>query len=717
MIRLNNVSKYYHNEGNVVLGLRKIYLELKIGEFVAITGESGSGKSTLLNVISGLDTYEDGELFINGEETSHYDETDWENYRRNYIGFVFQNYNLIDSYTVLENVETALIISGLSREERRKKALDILNRVGLGKHLNHKATKLSGGEMQRLAIARAIAKDAPIIVADEPTGNLDSKTGEQIMELLHEISQEKLVIMVTHNYGLVEKYVTRKIRIYDGEIAENTIYKAPIAHDEVNLVSKNVPFFKKALAFTFLNIKNQPRRSIFMLMVTLITTLVISLVFGQILIAGLNAESSHSGYNSYFQNATQDRIVILKKDQKPITIEEFNKLKELENVDLVIKEDIVLDLAGTIRTDFFYIKGGVSSVNKIKESDLMEGRLPTKDNEVLVTYNYDNFPVPLKGKFFLESKLQYGGFELVDVEVVGIVKERYPNEIYLTDNLLKQLYNVYNYYLDEHKLTLKFPEGYSSSQLVLNKIVLVADEKIADDEIFVSASFLDEYDPEEIAFIGSISGSDRTFNVRGTGDIRDPHYTYGTVRVSPAVYAENIIDINDYYQHSIFVKKIAKVDDTVQAIRSMGYYAFSPYKASSFRYYDLGSIVSQIAVILFSIIVIFCIYMFSFLVIKTILNSKKRDYAILRSVGLDVRTIKVSILLEVIIAFIVAFIILFVAVFSIKLKSIKELFNMYHWHDYLIVFVINIFIGVLTSLRYNRKMIEKSLVAQTKVES
>ncbi len=146
MIKLVNVSKYYHNEGVVSLGLRKINLEFNIGEFVAITGESGSGKSTLLNVISGIDTYEDGELYINGEETSYYDDEDWEEYRKNKVAFIFQNYNLIDSYSVLRNVETALVNQGYDLKTRRKKAIEILERVGLNKHLKHRASKLSGGE-------------------------------------------------------------------------------------------------------------------------------------------------------------------------------------------------------------------------------------------------------------------------------------------------------------------------------------------------------------------------------------------------------------------------------------------------------------------------------------------------------------------------------------------------------------------------------------------
>lgn len=218
MIELKNVSKYYSQENNVTLGLRNINVKLNNNEFIAITGESGSGKTTFLNVVSGIDTYEEGELLFNGEETSYFSTEDFEKYRKENIGFIFQNYNLIDSYTVLQNVEIPLILKGYSKKERQERAIEIIKKVGLLKRIKHKATKLSGGEKQRVVIARALASDAKVLACDEPTGNLDSKTGKQIIELLKEISKDKLVLIVTHNFKEVEEYCTRKLRFFDGEI-------------------------------------------------------------------------------------------------------------------------------------------------------------------------------------------------------------------------------------------------------------------------------------------------------------------------------------------------------------------------------------------------------------------------------------------------------------------------------------------------------------------
>ena len=215
MLKLKDVSKFYYNKGMISTGFTKINLELKMGEFVVITGESGSGKSTLLNVLSGLDSYEEGEMYINGEETSHYTEKDFEDYRRKYIANIFQSFNLINSYTVYQNVELVLLLNGYKKKEVKQKILEMIDKVGLTEFKNTKVSKLSGGQKQRVAIARAMIKETPIIVADEPTGNLDSESSKDVIELLKKVAKDKLVIIVTHNIEQVEKYATKIIKMHD----------------------------------------------------------------------------------------------------------------------------------------------------------------------------------------------------------------------------------------------------------------------------------------------------------------------------------------------------------------------------------------------------------------------------------------------------------------------------------------------------------------------
>lgn len=221
MIELKKASKFYSNKDTVSTGFSRVDLILDIGEFVAITGESGSGKSTLLNVISGLDTYEEGEMYVAGQDTSAFQVEDYEAYRKKYIGNIFQDFNLVNSYTVYQNIELVMLISGKRKNECKGKIEELIDLVGLSEFKNAKVSKLSGGQKQRVAIARALAKDAPIIVADEPTGNLDSKSADLVIKTLKKVSRSKLVIIITHNYEQVEEYITRKITMHDGKIIED----------------------------------------------------------------------------------------------------------------------------------------------------------------------------------------------------------------------------------------------------------------------------------------------------------------------------------------------------------------------------------------------------------------------------------------------------------------------------------------------------------------
>ena len=222
MLQLINVCKSYTTADFTQTALDHVSVAFRDNEFVAVLGPSGSGKTTMLNIIGGLDHYDDGNLLIDGVSTSEYKDRDWDAYRNNRIGFVFQAYNLIPHQTILENVELALTLSVVSRAERRRRAVEALGRVGLAEHVSKKPSQLSGGQMQRVAIARALINDPDILLADEPTGALDSETSVQIMELLKEIAKDKLVIMVTHNPDLAERYSTRIVRLLDGEIKGDT---------------------------------------------------------------------------------------------------------------------------------------------------------------------------------------------------------------------------------------------------------------------------------------------------------------------------------------------------------------------------------------------------------------------------------------------------------------------------------------------------------------
>ncbi|MNO42501.1 Macrolide export ATP-binding/permease protein MacB [compost metagenome] len=235
MLQLKNITKSYKTGEFTQVALDKVNLNFRESEFVAILGQSGSGKTTLLNIIGGLDQYDSGELIINGQSTEHFKDGDWDAYRNNSVGFIFQSYNLISHLSITDNVEMGMTLSGVSSAEKHRKALEVLEKVGLKEHVHKKPNQLSGGQMQRVAIARALANNPDIILADEPTGALDSETSEQIMELIKTIAEDKLVIMVTHNPELAESYADRVIRFSDGHAVSDS---NPLANQKVSSAYK-----------------------------------------------------------------------------------------------------------------------------------------------------------------------------------------------------------------------------------------------------------------------------------------------------------------------------------------------------------------------------------------------------------------------------------------------------------------------------------------------
>ena len=236
MLELRGIKKDYPAGDSTVHALKGITLAFRDSEFVSILGPSGCGKTTMLNIIGGLDKYTEGDLIINGRSTKEYKSRDWDAYRNYSVGFVFQNYNLIPHQSVLQNVEIALSLSGVPKKERRRRAKQALAAVGLETQIKKKPGEMSGGQRQRVAIARAIVNDPDIVLADEPTGALDSETSTQVMDILKDISKDRLVVMVTHNPELAEKYSTRIVRMLDGEIKSDS---APLTGESVGDAAKD----------------------------------------------------------------------------------------------------------------------------------------------------------------------------------------------------------------------------------------------------------------------------------------------------------------------------------------------------------------------------------------------------------------------------------------------------------------------------------------------
>jgi len=357
MLQLHNVSKSYTTADFTQVALDDVSIAFRDNEFVAILGPSGSGKTTLLNIVGGLDHYDSGNLVIDGVATEDYKDRDWDTYRNNRIGFVFQSYNLIPHQTVLSNVELALTLSGISRHERRRRAIDALEQVGLKEHVHKKPNQLSGGQMQRVAIARALINDPEILLADEPTGALDSRTSAQVMALLTEIANDRLVIMVTHNPELAETYATRTVNLLDGRIADDSNPYRP-EEDAARLsqesVRKTSMSFLTAIALSFNNLMTKKGR-------TLMTAFAGSI--GIIGIAAILALAN--GVNEYIASVEEDALSLY-----PLTIQS-------QGMDFTSLFGASSDMAGgTDESDSG--AGGDSTDSAAGEGDVQELRMMTR---------------------------------------------------------------------------------------------------------------------------------------------------------------------------------------------------------------------------------------------------------------------------------------------------------------------------------------------------
>ena len=408
LLELKNIGKIYVSESNVTVGIRGVNLAFDRGEFVAVTGASGSGKSTLLNVISGMDTYEEGELLVEGEPTSHFMQKDWEEYRKQYVSFIFQDYNIIESFTVLQNVELALM-SIEDPRERRERAMELIRRVGLEKHVRHKGSKLSGGQKQRTVIARALAKDSPIILADEPTGNLDSQSSKEIIELLREVSRDKLVIVVTHNFDQVEACATRHIRVFDGavELDHTTRPAVPVRESRTEAPAgvagrkRRGMTLRNGLLLGRVRFTATPKLSVFLCFLMAVTSLIVFFM------TSITYESRTLFEDNTMFTHVDGRVVIVRRDGAIITDEELRQLaadvgaKDHLHYDSMLDDTVNLVIGDDY--DWYQFSFGYPA----KDVELDAGRYPEHDGEVIL-----EVPVSFK------NHLGEGGFEETELPML-----------------------------------------------------------------------------------------------------------------------------------------------------------------------------------------------------------------------------------------------------------------------------------------------------------
>lgn len=643
MLKLENVSKIYYTNGIVATGISKVNLELNIGEFVVITGESGSGKSTLLNVISGIDSYEEGEMYINGKETSHYTEKDFEEYRKKYIANIFQSFNLINSYTVYQNVELVLLLNGYKRKQIKKKVLDIIDKVGLTKFKNTKVSKLSGGQKQRVAIARAIVKDTPIIVADEPTGNLDTKSAYEIIELLKNVAKDKLVVIVTHNIEQVEKYATRIIKMHDGRMIQNTEIKNINEDSKITQASgKNITIpnqYRLGIRNTF-NIFSK-----FILLFIVFTFMSVAFLaeYSAFKLVEHSTEES-SGYSANLRDISKERILINKQNREPFTEDDYSKIKQLSNIDYIVEDDISLDTEFILRNDTLNTYGYIKDINNFK-GNLDIGRMPENDDEIILKANKDDYTITqmldetLNSEISLQKSYREGD-TIKTVKIVGIQYNEnntiYDRTFYVSNEVKKIVRSyVHNQYSDMKTLlndkyvqyTIETSENVEPGTAIVNDDLKYQfkNNKIINQNINISVSNIYYEDNIDLTITKTFTKS----NLKKLTGYTDYSYYQNAIIINPDDY--NSLYDKPSYQSSVYVKDASIIDQTMSELENLG---LKPKKATDFKVeYENESQIVKIFKVVVTIFVIIVVFFISYLIISIILKSRNIYYTTLRMLG------------------------------------------------------------------------------------
>ena len=773
IIRLKNVSKFYYSKGIIASGISRVNLDLDVGEFVVITGESGSGKSTLLNVISGLDTYEEGEMYIEGKETSHYTATDFEGYRKKYISSIFQSFNLISSYTVYQNVALALEIEGASNREIKEKVPAIIEKVGLSEYRNRKVSKLSGGQKQRVAIARALAKDTRILVADEPTGNLDSESAAGIVELLTGIAEEKLVVVVTHNFDQFRDHATRVIKMHDGKIVEDTGAGAGSRQDqkEKNAVregentesngdhnagalteydeksvrrdpkddkSGKTMSYGKQIRLGVRNTFNIPAKFLLLLLVFLF---VVSAVSSQYVSVKQQKDTvAEVGWNNYFYNYDPKRIVVEKQDRSPFTKADYEALENAPHVEKLIREDMIYDSQIFIENEQFSFYGYPLNISSL-EDEIDLGTMPQADDEIVLKgYNdgwtFGEDPEALIGKTY-SIYVDYSNERRV--KIAGIVfdemednQENYyadTSEAYFTDAMINEIRK--SMYATRGKTTMRI--NGQEMQINTGEGGLVINDKVPEGYVLISTSWDPQFEK------GYAAGKDLSISVKTL------YYeasvpltimgTYGEKTFKEKTGLDNLaehegeiyINSMDYrrlyergsYQATIFIDDTKETEGMKDMLERGGYHALV-LKDHIYNFLDeelVGIIQTPLAIVL-----CLAVFFIAYFVVRLILKSRGVYFATLRMLGMGKgparRIMRTELLLVCLIAY--GLFLLFIYLNNIGVIYSERLMTyiMYlGFRDYIVLGVILLLMALVISSRSMRSIFRSSAMGAYREEA
>lgn len=755
MLKLKNLSKFYYSKGIIASGLNRVNLELFPGEFVVITGESGSGKSTLINVISGLDSYEEGEMYIDGKETSHYTVNDFENYRRKYIANIFQSFNLVSSYTVFQNVELVLLVEGRRKSDVKDKVTAIIEKVGLTEFANTKVSKLSGGQKQRVAIARALAKETPIIVADEPTGNLDSKSAMGIVQLLKDVAEDHLVIVVTHNYDQFEDCASRRIKLSDGRIIEDEVITPRCDEHKIAAVETKPMTWANKFILGIRNTFNIFPKFLLLLLVFLFLSASVIMQY-----AGIKANNDAFegfGSNMFFSNSSDRRVVVKHSDNSPMTEEDYTKLKKTPHYKTLFKDDIILDVsfysidddpsedAETKDQYNVYMQAHPAPMSEMPKK-LLAGKKPKADNEAVIgLYSMTLDEDSLKAQVGKEVKLSDDGGEEYSVKVTGVYfidKQRTQTsgveidfqgvgKIFLSDSILSKARASKIDSISKTEILIngkKYPLGADGGQFNVypnanvNKGYAIVPEEV--DALYESGSSRWKqlvYNVKNIYFkdtitVVSINTYTKNNYKRLLGIDKPFEDVSGNIYINDEDY--NSLFMKENYQSTIYINERKNADEAVSWLKNNGYTVVSLAKAKT-QFIDTD--ILNIVTVPLNVAIVVGIFFICYFVIRLILRSRSTYFSTLRLICLDIRSIKQILDIELIFIINIAYFMLvaFIRLVQTKVLNISflvEIFDFIKIQDYIILYIIVVCLAYVISRKFSKKLFKKSAMSTFREE-
>lgn len=674
LLRLQNLSKYYTTGNSVVVGLNEISVSFNRGEFVVITGESGSGKSTLAHVLGGILPYESGEMLFLGHPTSHFDSSDYANYRRDYISFISQNYGILPACTVFENVVSALRLTGVKKRTAQKETRRILEEVELWKLRNRRAAKLSSGQKQRLSIARALAKPAPILLADEPTGNLDEENSLKIMELLAHAAKDRLVILITHEFSEAEAYATRHITIQNGRIAVDAALRpAPEAEEYQPMMHKKRQHLSPYIAR--LQLRGRPVWAWLVLLFFTLTAFCVFAFLGTFIIA-TDDTPTRLYDNSAFRNGADTRIVAVRTDAAPMTQEDYENILSVQYVESLEPYGYVADVnyayqkgidyrventaqdegswddPNMVLTSAVYMAEDAGYLQTIpqlsgEKTFLTAGTLPENHRQVVLAGTADQigttFPVYLQDmKHWNRSAMLSFEVEVVGVtdygtglyfhEDIGRVFTHaaaydYENYIYLpAEDLMGELVRTSEYVYGRHE------SGYQPY------IYAVRGEYTLDEVL--------EYEPDAVLRLSFIEDP-AAVTSQGSVPIEATHNSLlnSYCEVSPEVF-EAVTWKQAPDQVSITISDYAYTDRVLEALKTSGYIAISPFREGSTKV-DPVLDAERKQTLAICAAALLAVVLLQITVLRAMFSTQTESYQILSHIGLSCGSARRSILWQV----------------------------------------------------------------------